>query len=114
LEPIEGVEIMARNRSTWKNDAGSAGRPPRLTTLCSGPARLCQSFGIERKQNGTDLCGDEIWIGRKKGREIPARIARSTRIGIRNGVVHEWRFYLTGNPFVSHGKPSQERNKSSK
>ena len=43
-EPIEGVAEMRALR----------GREP-MRDLCSGPAKLCQAFGVDRALNGTDL-----------------------------------------------------------
>lgn len=59
-EPIEGVRLMARRRGT---------SDPAL--LCSGPARLCQALGIGRKENGTDLRGDSIWIAEERATAVP-------------------------------------------
>jgi DNA-3-methyladenine glycosylase len=94
-EPLEGVEAMTALRS-----AGD-GRRRTAVELCSGPAKLCQAFGIARRENGTDLCGDTIWLARKRGESPPRTIMRSTRIGITSGREHHWRFYLKDNPFVS-------------
>jgi DNA-3-methyladenine glycosylase len=100
-EPVAGLTAMMRRRKT---------SDPAL--LCSGPARLCQALGIGRRENGTDLCGEEIWIAGDP--EVDAGIAlarrvrldRSTRIGIRKGTERRWRFYIRGNPHVSKGRPS--------
>ncbi len=51
-EPIEGLDEMERRR----------GRP-RRRDLCSGPAKLCQAFGVDRSFDGADLVGgNDIWI----------------------------------------------------
>jgi DNA-3-methyladenine glycosylase len=100
-EPVAGLTVMMRRRRT---------ACPAM--LCSGPARLCQAMGIGRKENGTDLCGKEIWIagdpeadaGTTRTRGV--KLDRSTRIGIREGREHRWRFYVRGNPHVSKGRPS--------
>src|SRR5512142_1043441 len=47
LEPVAGIEQMARNRGL------AAGAPARMLT--SGPSRLCQALGITRPEhNGLD------------------------------------------------------------
>ena len=94
VEPVAGIDLMTRHRST-------DGRRRALHDLCSGPGKLCQAFGIARGENGTDLCGETIWIARGRKRATPRRIARSTRIGISSGKEHPWRFYLKESPFVS-------------
>ena len=107
-EPVEGIEIMIKNRHT----SGQMGRStrPRMHSrqpfaapernLTNGPARLCEAFGLTRKQDGEDLTGRNIFIG--KGKKIHrSSLGRSTRIGIRLGKKKRWRFFLKGNPWVS-------------
>jgi len=102
LEPISGIETMAANRSIdidarRDHDAIISRRNRELT---NGPAKLCQALAIARKENGTDLCGDCIWIS--DGPNFRGHgIVRSRRIGIRVGTERLWRFYAKGNPFVS-------------
>ena len=100
LEPMEGIRTMIQNRyrSTVRNPPE---RNALLRWVCSGPARLCQAMGIARENNGADLCGDSIWIGRRSRRPSRQPIERSHRIGISNGREHLWRFSLKGSPFVS-------------
>ncbi|MBV9280475.1 MAG: DNA-3-methyladenine glycosylase [Chloroflexi bacterium] len=93
LQPMEGIDLMRRRRGD---------RPD--VELCNGPAKLCQAFGITRRQNGLDLEGEDIWI-EDDGFEI-GDIAISTRVGLKEGRDLPLRFYLPGNPYVSHGKPS--------
>jgi DNA-3-methyladenine glycosylase len=92
LEPVRGVDEMARLRGVAPSD---------LKKLCSGPARVCQAFGIRRVENGTDLCGASIWIAFPEKRERTMTIARSQRIGISNGKDRLWRFYLLNSPYLS-------------
>jgi len=94
-EPVEGIGAMTVLRS-----AGDGRRRSPLE-LCSGPGKLCQAFGIARPENGADLCGDTIWLARRRGESPPRAIMNSTRIGITRGREHRWRFYLKNNPFVS-------------
>ncbi len=84
-EPVAGLRLMKLRRGTSVP-----------TLLCSGPARLCQALGIGRRENGTDLCGDEIWITGK----YDAAGAGKPRGGKR------WRFFVKGNPHVSKRRPS--------
>jgi len=91
VEPLEGRDIMVKNRklkdTPYKN-------------LTNGPAKLCEAFGINGRHNGTDLLSDEILI--TTGEEIPRKqIISTSRIGITNGAEKLWRFYISGNPFVS-------------
>ena len=95
LEPLGGIDAMLDLRSAGRT------RPCTDGELCSGPGKLCQAFGIARSENGTDLCGDTIWLARNRGESTPLTIMRSTRIGITRGQEHTWRFFLKDNPFVS-------------
>ncbi len=102
VEPVLGFATMASRRAIdldgWMG--GEAPIPRRVAGLTNGPAKLCQAMGIQRRENGVDLCTGPIWIsdGRKPRKQD---IAQSTRIGIRVGVEHRWRFSIRGNPFVS-------------
>ncbi len=95
LQPISGIEIMARHRyhRTCKDQK-------EVINLTNGPGKLCQACAITRKENEEDLAGDIIWI--TKGKKIPAKdIAVSKRIGISKAKNIPWRFYIKDNPFVS-------------
>jgi len=99
VEPVSGLAAMARGRRlAWADP----------TKLCSGPARLCQAFGIRAKENGTDLCGGSIWIAEETGAAPARRMARSSRIGITSGQEHRWRYYLRDNPYVSRSGPERK------
>ena len=95
IEPIEGLEVMRGLRSQKLR------RPLKKEELCNGPGKACQAFGIGREENGTDLCGDTIWLARNRGYGPRPRLARSPRIGITNGREHMWRYAIRGNAFVS-------------
>jgi len=85
-EPVRGIDIMMKRRSTSD-----------VKKLASGPGRLAEAFGIDMSLNGLPL-GREIKI---KGRRSEPEISTSPRIGITRAADLEWRFYETGNPFVS-------------
>jgi DNA-3-methyladenine glycosylase len=94
LEPVEGLETMARLRNLPAN------AKPRLLT--SGPGRLCQALGITRTtHNGIDVtrAGSELQI-RDDGFR-PESILATPRIGISKAVERPLRFSLEGNAFVS-------------
>ncbi len=95
LEPLEGIEEMRRRRARVRDD-----------DLCSGPAKLTQALGIDRRLDGVDLVeSGELYIVR--GRWTRRRIGSSSRIGV--AYAGEWagkplRFFLAGNPHVSGRK----------
>ncbi len=97
LEPLEGIELMRRNRF--------GNRPERrddldTVNLTNGPAKLCQALAIQRKENGTDLTKGEIYILHSSPLR-GSQIGKSVRIGITNGREKKWRFYIKGNAWVS-------------
>jgi DNA-3-methyladenine glycosylase len=86
LEPLEGLDLMLVRR----------GREP----LAVGPGRLAKAMGIDREQDGLDLCGSSpLWLGQAV-RPVAA-IGISVRIGITKAAEQPWRFFEKGNPFVS-------------
>lgn len=87
VEPIRGIDTMRRNR-------------PHTNFLTNGPARFCEAFAIGRKENGTDLLGDTIFIA--EGDKIPRwRTGFSERVGINAAKDKKWRFFVKGNAWVS-------------
>lgn len=99
VEPLEGLAVMARNRGL------PFATEREKQNLSSGPAKLCEAFGIARAENGTDLCGNDIWIAEEPDSATKHRVYRSTRIGITHGREHNWRFFLRNSPHISKGKP---------
>jgi DNA-3-methyladenine glycosylase len=95
VEPIEGLDVMLKNRFGKKLI-----RNKEKYDLTNGPGKLCQAFGINRNHNGTDLTGNEIFIldqPKIKSEEIGV----SSRIGITRSVDLQWRFFIIDNPYVS-------------
>jgi DNA-3-methyladenine glycosylase len=88
VEPLEGLEAMARRRGV---------EDPRL--LCAGPGRLCQAFGIDLDEDGADLCEVRgLWIA---GGESAPEVAVTTRVGITVAADRPWRFVEAGTRFAS-------------
>jgi DNA-3-methyladenine glycosylase len=94
-EPLKGIAEMRACRGRTS---------PR--ELCSGPARLCQAFGVDRSFDGSDLVrGGDMWIA--EGAPVASSaIAVGPRVGIRVGRELPWRFSVKDDPFVSKGRPS--------
>lgn len=88
VEPVEGIDLMIRNRK--KKD---------LKILTNGPAKMAQAFGIDKKFNGQDLFKGNlnIFMDGKTNHQI----AKSKRIGISVAEHALLRFYIKGNTFVS-------------
>ena len=88
IEPVDGIDIMEKNR-------GKTG-----IELTNGPAKVCQALSIGREHNGTDLRNGEVRLLPKPPLPID-EITVTTRIGISRGQDVPWRFYITGNKWVS-------------
>ena len=94
--PIDGIDRMQVDRPV-----------SRLTELASGPAKLCQAFGLDRSFDGADLVtGDRGVVIADDGTRPPRRPGNSTRIGLSNGREHLWRWWVPGDPNVSRSRPS--------
>ena len=96
LEPLEGIEIMARRRGTR-----------RQVDLARGPGRLAQALNIDKRYDGINLCsGGAIWLGSCV--RAAGEIGESVRIGITRDAHRLHRFYERGSPFVSGPKRLRE------
>ena len=94
LEPVEGLETMARLRGL-RSTAN-----PRLLT--SGPGRLCQALGIVREtHNGIDVTSARSGLHVEDDGFTPGKIVASPRVGIRKAADRPLRFTIAGNRFVS-------------
>jgi DNA-3-methyladenine glycosylase len=92
LEPVRGVNLMARRRS----------KPPHSRELTNGPGKLTQALAITGADYGRDLCGDELFL--EDGGGAAGKIGRSPRINVDYAGVwalRPWRFYERGNRYVS-------------
>jgi DNA-3-methyladenine glycosylase len=94
LEPVEGIELMAKRRGCPTE------KPVNLT---NGPGRLCMALGISRAQNMLDLTAPPLYI--ENAPAVPVGdIVESTRIGVDYAgewMDMPWRFYIKGNRYVS-------------
>jgi len=88
VEPIEGEAFM----QDLRKQAG--------IELSNGPAKLCKALGIDKNMNGHDLTQAPL----KLIIQSPLKkneITQTQRIGISQGKDAPWRWYITGNPYVS-------------
>jgi DNA-3-methyladenine glycosylase len=93
LEPVSGLEVMAKRR----------GGPARVNNLTNGPGRVCMAMGITKLQNKADLTAPPFYIQDAPSVDL-ADIAETTRIGVDYAGEWKgkpWRFYMKGNNFVS-------------
>jgi DNA-3-methyladenine glycosylase len=88
LEPLLGMDLMARRRGT--NVAKQ---------LCSGPGKLCQAMDIGPGQNGVSLADRPFYLA--DDGFSAEKIVTAKRIGISVGTELPLRFYLADNPYIS-------------
>lgn len=87
LEPVEGIDLMKKNRKL--DDIGQ---------LTNGPAKLVQALQVDMSYNGLAVDGSNISLILADERP---NVVQTTRIGIRQGAKLQRRFYIEGNPYVS-------------
>src|SRR5262249_21460385 len=100
---VAGADLAAARRPAARTERDYARRP----------ARLCQALGIDRSQDGADVCAasSPLAVGIPPG-WAPARvsaISTGPRVGISQAADWPWRFWLTGEPSVSIYKRSVPR-----
>ncbi|MGI6554773.1 MAG: DNA-3-methyladenine glycosylase [Bacillota bacterium] len=89
LEPLEGIDIMCKNRG---QDS--------IYNLCSGPGKLVQALGIDMSLNGISVVEGRVKFLEQPSPE-PFCIVQTTRIGISKAADWPLRFYIKGSKFVS-------------
>jgi DNA-3-methyladenine glycosylase len=92
--PLMGIHKMRERRGETRSDR----------ELCSGPGRLGQAFGIDRKLDGGDLVRGRVRI-LDDGVAPPRRPGVSRRVGLGadKGEDLLLRFFVSGDEHVSRG-----------
>jgi DNA-3-methyladenine glycosylase len=126
-EVVAGAELAAQRRlrengrAYGNGPAHGNGRPLRPVDLARGPARLCQALGIDRGQDGADVCepGSPLGIGPARqpalAAAVPAArgqadIRTGPRVGVSQAADRPWRYWLAGDEHVSLYRPSKPRS----
>ncbi len=108
VAPLAGQDVMRRARNAASRRRST--KPFRSVNLCSGPARLCQAFGLDRRDDGVDLVAASAAGSRlpivivDDGTPPPDQPGRSGRIGVSRAPNRPWRFYVAGEPNVSRSR----------
>lgn len=120
LEPVAGLEQMARNRGLPPSAFAAANEKDGATTrnglgneceLTSGPGRLCQALGLTREtHNGLDLLDAKSPLQVRDDGMRVTRVLVTRRIGIRHAVELPLRFSLPGSECVSGPKMMEGRS----
>lgn len=93
MEPVEGIEMMKKNRKT-----------DNVINLMNGPGKLTQAMEISLRQNGSSLHDTTLYL--EEGTTIAGSCIETTpRVGISKSTDLLWRKYISGNPYVSKASP---------
>lgn len=98
-EPLEGLDLMAKNRFN-KNYKDLSSYQKK--NLINGPGKLAQALGLDRSHNGIDLLGKKIYLEDDGYSDF--EIEKSKRIGIdyaEEARDYLYRFYIKGSRFLS-------------
>jgi DNA-3-methyladenine glycosylase len=92
LEPVRGIDLMARRRRKAADSRD----------LTNGPGKLTQALAITGDDYGRDLCAKVLFL--EEADRPAGRIGRSPRINVDysgDWAAKPWRFYERGNRYVS-------------
>jgi len=100
IEPIEGMNTMAKNRydKLFKELSKK-----QVINLGNGPGKLCMAMDITRANNNMDLCGNTLWI-EDVILDSKFEVVTTKRINIdyaEEAIDFPWRFYIKDNCFIS-------------
>ncbi len=99
LEPLRGLELMARRRRVPAEQMATE-RGRRMLT--SGPGRLAEALGITRaRDNGKDVTFASSDLRMVADGYEPPKITTSRRIGITKAQEQPLRYLIAGHPLVS-------------
>lgn len=99
LEPVKGIEEMARARSLTDLDLTSVRN---LRLLASGPGKLCQALGITRERdNDKDMLSPRSDLQVMDDGYKSENVVITRRIGITKSPDMPLRYVLEGNQFIS-------------
>ena len=94
IEPLLGIDLMARRRR----------KPPDSRELTNGPGKLTNALAITGADYGRDLCGGQRKLYLERSEVPVGRIGTSPRINVEyagSWASKRWRFYERGNRYVS-------------
>ena len=99
LEPVSGIEEMAKARGLADLDFASARN---LRLLASGPGKLCEALDITRaRDNDKDMVSPRCDLRVMEDDYLVGKVAITRRIGITKSAEMPLRYVVAGSPFVS-------------
>jgi DNA-3-methyladenine glycosylase len=101
LEPVAGIEEMARARGIRVSDSEFR-RDSDLRKISSGPGRMAEALGITRdRDNAKSLVSAKSDLQLVDDGYRVRRVMVTPRIGIVKSAEHPLRYFIAGSPFVS-------------
>ena len=114
-EGIATAVLLRAGRIVEGEELARARRPSsrREQDLASGPARLCQALGIDRAQNGADVCtvGSPLLVTSTTAR-YERKICQGPRVGVSSAADVPWRYWIEGDRTVSAYRAHVPRTRS--
>jgi DNA-3-methyladenine glycosylase len=102
LEPVEGIEQMARARGIDLEEVTDLGNVSFLRKISSGPGRLSEAFSITRaRDNAKSLVSPRSDLRIVDDGYRVREVLVGPRIGITKSADHPLRYLIANNPFVS-------------
>lgn len=108
LEPTEGIELMGLRRNEafktgferYRSNTIDPTTADGFRNLANGPGKLTIALGISRQaHNGSSLTTGSIYIRGPVLHDF--EMVTTTRIGLTHGADLPYRYYVSGNKFVS-------------
>jgi DNA-3-methyladenine glycosylase len=96
LEPLTGLDLMRRRRSSARRDVD----------LTNGPGKLCQALGVDGSLDGARLDRGSLRILAAQP-VADADVELTARVGITRAAEWPLRWFVRGNPYVSLGRPGR-------
>ncbi len=93
LEPVQGIDLMKRNRKVSNEKE-----------LCNGPGKLTQAFQITMKHNKIPLYEGPLTIQGSDEKIDFSQIGLSARIGVSKAIDWNLRYFILNNIYVSKKK----------
>jgi DNA-3-methyladenine glycosylase len=88
---VDGLELARERRPTLAE-----------RDLARGPGRLCRLLGVDRSQNGADLCRAAGPLRLAAGPPVDVALVRSgPRVGVARAAERPWRWWIDGSREVS-------------
>jgi DNA-3-methyladenine glycosylase len=90
IEPKMGLEMMKKNRRVEKS-----------RDLTSGPGKLTLALGIDKSLNGKDITSESgsVFV---LDNDFDYKLGTSHRIGVTKDLLEHYRFFISGNKYVSN------------